>query len=397
MPLYNYEAVDSSGRKTRESVSYPDEAALKVFLREKGLIPLSISISESKKPPLFERITSQDLLTFTQELGNLLDSGLPIDRALYVLSEHSEKKPFRNIIREVYIDIQKGNSLSFAMGKHKIFPRIYINMIKAGESGGMLEVVIKRLVVFLETSIMFREEIKSAMIYPALLIVVGSLVVAILMIYVVPKFSKMFADMGQALPLPTLILIKVSESFASYWWMFAAVIVVSVFLVRRYSGTTEGKSFMDNLKLKIPVVRKLSMKLIISRFARTFGTLLQSGVPILEAIKISRDVIDNDKVSGQLAVLEDGVSKGKGISAPLRECGVFPPIVTQMVAVGEEAGRLEETFLLIAERSEAETKRFIKRFVSLFEPALILVMGLIVGLIIISMLLGIFSINDVPI
>jgi general secretion pathway protein F len=397
MPQYNYEAVDSSGRKTRESVSYPDEASLKVFLREKGLIPLSISLSESKKTPLFERITSQDLLTFTQELGNLLDSGLPIDRALYVLSEHSEKKPLRNIIREVYIDIQKGNSLSFAMAKHKIFPRIYINMIKAGESGGMLEVVIKRLVAFLETSIMFKEEIKSAMIYPALLIVVGSLVVAILMIYVVPKFSKMFADMGQTLPLPTLILIKVSESFASYWWMFAVVIIVSVFSVRKYAGTTEGKRFMDNLKLKIPVIRKLSMKLIISRFARTFGTLLQSGVPILEAIKISRDVIDNDKVSEQLAVLEEGVSKGKGISAPLRDSGVFPPIVTQMVAVGEEAGRLEETFILIAERSEAETKRFIKRFVSLFEPALILIMGLIVGLIIISMLLGIFSINDVPI
>jgi len=397
MPLYNYEAVDSSGRKTRESVSYPDEAALKVFLREKGLIPLSIALTESKKAPLFERITSQDLLTFTQELGNLLDSGLPIDRALYVLSEHSEKKPFRDIIRDVYIDIQKGNSLSFAMGKYKVFPKVYINMIKAGESGGMLEVVIKRLVAFLETSIMFREEIKSALIYPALLIVVGGLVVAVLMVFVVPKFSKMFADMGQTLPLPTLILIKVSETFASYWWVFAAVIIGSVFLIRGYAGTTEGKGFMDNLKLKIPVIRKLSMKLIISRFARTFGTLLQSGVPILEALKISRDVIDNDTVSAQLAVLEEGVSKGRGISAPLRESGVFPPIVTQMVAVGEEAGRLEETFILIAERSEAETRSFIKRFVSLFEPALILIMGLIVGLIIISMLIGIFSINDIPI
>jgi len=394
MPLYNYEAVDSSGRKTRESVSYPDEAALKVFLREKGLIPLSISLSESKKTPLFERITSQDLLTFTQELGNLLDSGMPIDKALYVLSEYSEKEPFRNIIREVYIDIQKGNSLSFAMGKHKIFPRVYINMIKAGESGGILEVVIKRLVTFLETSIMFREEIKSALIYPALLIVVGGLVVAILMVFVVPKFSKMFSDMGQTLPLPTLILIKVSETFASYWWVFAAVIIASGFLIHKYAGTSEG---MDNLKLKIPVIRRLSMKLIISRFARTFGTLLQSGVPILEAIKISRDVIDNDAVSGQLAVLEDGVSKGKGISGPLRESGVFPPIVAQMVAVGEEAGRLEETFILIAERSEAETRNFIKRFVSLFEPALILIMGLVVGLIIISMLIGIFSINDIPI
>ena len=397
MPLYVYEAVDSSGRKIRESASYSDESTLKSSLREKGLMPLSIRMSESKEISFFDRVTSKDLLTFTQELGNLLDSGLPIDRALYVLSEHSEKKALRAIIREVYVDIQKGNSLSYAMGKHKIFPRVYVNMIKAGETGGILETVIKRLVSFLETTISFKQEIISALIYPVLLTVVGGLAVAVLMLYVIPRFSKIFTDMGQALPLPTIVLIRVSEAFASYWWVVLTAVGAAVIMVRGYVKTAEGRAYVDGLKLKLPVLRKLSMKLIISRFSRTFGTLLQSGVPIIEAIRISREVVDNEMIAKRLAVVEEGVSKGRGMSQPLRESGVFPAIVTQMVTVGEEAGRLEETFLLIAERFEVETKDLIKRFVSLFEPALILVMGSVVGFIVISMLIGIFSINEIPI
>jgi general secretion pathway protein F len=397
MPLYNYEAIDSSGRKIKDALTSSNEEELKSALRGKGLIPLSIKAGEARESGFFERISLKDLLTFTQELGNLLDSGLPIDRALYVLSEHSEKKAMKSVVREVYIDIQKGNTLSYAMAKHKIFPRVYINMIKAGESGGVLEVVIKRLVSFLETSMSFREEIISAMIYPILLTGVGGLAVAVLMLYVVPNFSKIFSDMGQTLPLPTLMLIKVSGLFSSYWWAILAAIALVIFMIRSYGKTAEGKSYIDNLKLKIPVLNKLTMKLIISRFSRTLGTLLQSGVPILEAIRISRDVIDNDAVSKKLFILEEGVSKGRGISQPMKESGVFPPIFNQMVIVGEEAGRLEETFLLIAERFEVETRNLIKRFVSLFEPALILIMGVIVGLIVISMLLGIFSINDIPI
>ncbi|UCE78412.1 MAG: type II secretion system F family protein [Nitrospiraceae bacterium] len=396
MPVYVYEAIDSSGKKIKETVSDSDEASLKSSLREKGLVPISIAVSKSKKTTLFKRITQKDLLTFTQELGNLLDSGLPIDRALYVLSEYADKKAFRSIIREVYVDIQKGSSLSAAMAKHKTFPRVYINMVKAGEAGGILDAVIRRLTSFLETSISFTEEIISALIYPVLLTLVGGLAITVLMVYVVPEFAQIFADMGQTLPLPTLMLIAISTFFASYWWAFAALVVLGFFLIRYYAKTAEGKRFFDTLKLKIPVLNKLTMKLVISRFARTFGTLLHGGVPILQAIRISRDVVDNEIISQQLAVLEDGVNKGRGLSLPLRESGVFPGIVTQMVTVGEEAGRLEETFLLIAERFESDTKSLIKRFVSLFEPFLILIMGLIVGLIVISMLYGIFSINEIP-
>ncbi len=397
MPLYSYEAVDSSGKKIRETISSSDEDTLKSTLRGMGLVPLSIRVSQAKESSFFQRISSEDILVFTQELGNLLDSGLPIDRALFVLSEHAEKKALRAIIKEVYVDIQKGNTLSSAMSKHKVFPRLYINMIRAGEAGGILEVVIKRLVGFLETTLNFKKEIISALIYPILLTVVGGLAVTVLMLYVIPNFSKIFSDMGQALPLPTMLLIRSSSLFAAYWWAFLGGIAGAIVLARAYVRTAEGKTYIDGLQLRLPVLSKLSMKFIIARFSRTFGTLLQSGVPILEAIRVSRDVIDNDVITEKLKVLEEGVSKGKGISVPLRESGVFPPIFNQMVTVGEEAGKLEETFLLIADRFETDTRNLIKRFVSLFEPLLILLMGLVVGLIVISMLMGIFSINEIPI
>jgi len=397
MPLFSYEAVDSSGNKIKASLEALNEDAIKSDLRTQGLIPISISAVETKNVFRFERITQKDILVFTQELGSLLESGLPVDRALYVLSESSEKKVFRAMIREIYIDIQRGQSLSQALSKRNIFPKLYVNMIKAGEAGGILESVIKRLASFLETSATFREEIISALVYPILLTVVGGLAVIFLMLYVIPKFAKIFADMGQALPLPTIILLKVSTSLISYWWAIAGLIFIAALIIRSYAITSEGKIFIDTIKLKTPVIKRLNLKLIIARFSRTLGTLLQSGVPILEAISISRGVVGNEIISGRLQAIEDGVKKGQGLAKPLKESAIFPPVVVQMVVVGEEAGKLDDTFLLIAERFEAESRSLIKRIISLFEPALIVVMGLIVGFIVIAILLAIFSINEIPI
>lgn len=397
MPLFSYEAVDGNGNKVRESLDALNEDAIKSDLRVRGLIPLSIKPVDAKNVSLFERVTQKDLLIFTQELGNLLESGLPVDRALYVLSEASEKKPFRAIIREVYIDIQRGQALSQALSKHKIFPGLYVNMVKAGEAGGILEAVIKRLASFLETSATFREEMTSALVYPLVLTIVGGLAVVFLMLYVIPKFAKIFADMGQALPLPTTILLNISTFFISYWWAVAGLITIAVIATRRYIMTSEGKAFVDSLKLKTPVIKRLNLKLIIARFSRTLGTLLQSGVPILEAIGISRTVVGNEIMSNRLKAIEEGISKGKGIAKPLKESNIFPPVVVQMVIVGEEAGKLDETFLLIAERFETESRSLIKRVVRLYEPVLILLMGIVVGFIVISMLLAIFSINEIPI
>ena len=399
MPLYSYEAADSSGKKLSASVEAVDEASLKEDLRKKGLIPVSIRPVERREPLSLglRRITRKDLLRFTHELGNLLEAGIPIDRALLVLSEHSEKAQMREVVKKIYVDIQRGLSLSQAMSAHGEFPRLYVNMIRAGEAGGILEPVIRRLASFLEMTAAFKEEVISALIYPALLTVVGGLAVAVLMIYVVPRFAQIFADMGQALPTPTLILLKISSGFASYWWVMLAMAVGAFALIKSYARTREGRLFMDGLRLKLPVVKGLHMKFVIARFARTLGTLIQSGVPILEAIRISREVVGNEVVSESLKGLEEGVRKGRGVAAPLGECGVFPPLVVQMIAVGEEAGRLEETFLTVADRFEAESRSLIKRAVSLIEPGMILLMGIVVGFIVISMLIAVFSINEIPI
>lgn len=397
MPTYKYEAADRHGKKVSATAEAGGEADLLDRLSKEGLVPIRIKLLKRKEGFTLSKISSKDLLVFTQELGNLLESGLPIDRAIYVLSQHSGKPSLRAILEEIYVDVQGGHSLSQAMAKHKIFPRVYVNMVRAGELGGILEAVIRRLASFMETSVAFKEELTSALIYPILLTCVGGLAVAVLMIYVIPQFAKIFEDMGQSLPTPTLVLLAISHWFVNYWWALAVGVAVAFFVVKSYARTSEGRLFIDGLKLRTPVIRNIHMKLIIARFSRTLGTLLHSGVPVLEAIRVSREVVGNEVVSEKLASLEEGVSRGRGIYAPLRDSGVFPPIVSEMIAVGEEAGRLEETFLVVADRFEAESTFTIKRAASLLEPLMILFMGLLVGFIVISMLIAVFSINDIPI
>ncbi len=397
MPLYTYEAADRAGKKVRASVEAQDETAVISQLKDRGLVPLSVKAAKARRLLASRRVSKKDLLVFTQELASLLESGLAVDRALYVLSEYSEKEAMRTILREVYMDIQRGQSLSQAMSRHGIFPKLYVNMINAGEMGGMVDKVARRLAGFLETTVAFQDEVASALIYPALLTVVGGLSVVFIMLFVVPRFAGMFEDMGQALPAPTLMLMNISDFLFAYWWLIAGALAGAAVLLRSYASTDEGRTFLDGLKLKLPVAKRLHMQLVIGRFARTLGTLLQSGVPILEAIRVSREVVGNEVVEEKLRGMEEGVQKGRGVAGPLLESGVFPPVVGQMIAVGEEAGRLEHAFLTVAERFETESKYMINRTVSLVAPAIILFMSVIVGFVVVSMLLAVFSINEIPI
>jgi general secretion pathway protein F len=396
MPVYAYVAVDPGGRKVRARREADDERALRSFLKEQGLTPIEISAAREVEFLPLRRVSRKDLMLFTQELANLLESGMPVDRALFVLAEHTEKSALRDVIRDIYAEIRRGRSLSQALGGHALFPPLYVNMVRAGEVGGILEGVLKRLAQFLETTQSLRDEIVSALIYPLLLTSVGGVSVVVLLFYVIPKFAAVFADMGQQLPGSTLFLMNLSGVLVGYWWMIAGGLAALVLVVRAYARTAEGRLFIDEQKMRLPVVSDLHMKLVIARFARTLGTLLQSGVPVLAAIGVSRGVVGNEAAAERLKDLEDGVRKGRGIAGPLRECGVFPGIVAQVIAVGEEAGNLDAAFMLVAERFEAESKRTIKSLVSLIEPALIIVMGVVVGFIVVSMLLAVFSINEIP-
>ncbi|MCK4910498.1 MAG: type II secretion system F family protein [Thermodesulfovibrionales bacterium] len=397
MPLYTYEAAEKTGKKVTDTIECASEAEVKERLSELGLMPLAIKTVEARRGPTFSRVSSKDLMTFTSELANLIESGLPLDRALYVLSVHSEKAVMREVLTEVYKDLQRGQSLSNALSHQKAFPKIYVNMVRAGEAGGILEEVLHRLAGFLETTVAFKEELISALVYPAVLTGVGGSSVAVILIFVLPRFAEMFDSLGQEMPAPTRMLMGLNSLLTSYWWLVLIVMAIAVLLGRSYLVTSEGRQFMDNLKLRIPIVRGLHKKAMIARFSRTLGTLLKSGVPILEAIMVSREVVGNEVVANRLIVLEEGVRKGLGVAGPLRESGVFPSIVVEMIAVGEEAGRLDQTFISVAERFESESRSLIKRSMSIVGPVIILFMAGIVALIVFSMLLAVFSINEIPI
>jgi type II secretory pathway component PulF len=396
MPLYTVKVVDKKGVRIREEIEAPDINSLRDILRQKDLLPVEIK-EASRKFSLSKGINEKDILAFTQELRNLLEAGLPVDRALLILSEHSAKSSMKEVISKIYLDIEQGLSLSQAISKHKGFSPVYINMIKAGELSGNLEDALRRLEDFLHITISTKEEIKGALIYPALLTGVGFVALGIIVFYVIPRFQKMFEELGSVVPLTTQIVFSVSSFLSSFWWLFLGLIFLIITGLRIYGSSEKGKNFIDELKLKIPVLKDIFMGLIISRFSRTLGSLFQAGVPLLESLRLARDVAGNRIISERLKPIEDGVKKGRGVALPLRESGAFPPLICQMISVGEEAGRLEETFLNIAERYEKESASYIKRLLNLFEPVMIIVIGMIVAIIVISMLLAIFSINEMPV
>ncbi len=397
MPTYDYEAVDPSGKRVSGNIDAVNEGKLKEELRVKGLLPLSISLSKGRTTfNPFSRATAKDILTFTQALGGLLEAGVPVDRALSILTELTEKEAMKKVLREVLSDLEAGQSLSQAISKHRVFPKLYANMIRAGETGGVLNTVIMRLASFLETTSTFRDEVISALIYPALLTVVGGSAITTLLIYVVPRFSTIFSEMGQTIPTATKILLSMSKAISDYWWLALMGIVLTMFGIRFYTGTREGRLFIDGLKLKIPLVKGLYQRIMVARFCRTLGTLIQSGVPILQAITISREIVGNEIIAERLRTVEEGIRKGRGVSGPMKESNALPALVAHMVAVGEEAGKLEDTLFLIADRYESESRNSLKRVISLLEPAMILFMGIVVGFIVVSMLLAIFSINEIP-
>ncbi|UCG79134.1 MAG: type II secretion system F family protein [Nitrospirota bacterium] len=395
MPTFSYEATDRNGNRIKREIDAENVDIVRDLIKAENLIPIRIGPQKKKLFSPFDKANSGDLLIFTQELQTLLTSGMPLDKALFILSEHSEKVAMKKILKEVYSDIQKGRSLSQSVMRHKVFPELYVNMVRAGEEGGILEPVLRRIVSFLETTATLKQELLSSIIYPIFISLAGTLTLAVLMLYVIPKFTVIFNDLGQTLPLPTQLLISASNFFLAYWWAILSFVAIIAVGINSYLQTSKGKRTFDEIKLKIPVLKKLHISLAITRFSRTMGTLLNSGVPILSSIKISRAVVGNSVISEKLSGLQEGVGKGKGIYLPLKNSEVFPQIVSQMIAVGEESGTLEETFLLIADRFESESRNLIKRLISFLEPAIILIMAVFVGFIVLSMLMAIVGLYDI--
>lgn len=396
MAIFSYRATTHQGAIVEGVIEAPDEKVAVERIRNTGVIPLKISSStEATKKKFSIRSAKGGLLIFTTELSALLSAGLPLDRSLNILSQISEDKHMKNIIQSVLKSIREGNSFSDALRKHPdVFPRIYINMVRAGEAGGVLEVVLEKLNEYLESSKELKDHIFSAMIYPSIIMLAGSISIVVLLTYVLPKFSAIFAELGTSMPLPTQLLLSFSHSLKSYWWLILILLIAGFFILKSYTKTASGRYKWDKLKLRL--FKDIITKLETARFCRTLGTLLKSGVPLLQALNNSKEVLNNQVISSSIDAISKGAKEGKGISVPLYNAKVFPELALSMIKVGEETGSLDTMLLKVADTYEKSLRLTIKRFISLLEPVMILFMGFVIAFIVLSILMAIFSITEIP-
>jgi len=404
MELFSYEATTRDGNIVSGTIEVENEKLAIDRIQEMGYFPLKIEKAsggagflERLSESLQGGIKDKDVMSLTYQLGVLLEAGFTLDRSLGILAGLSGKKKLRELIEDLIAQIRSGRSFSEALARFPdIFPPFYTNMVMAGEAGGFLEETITRLAAHLENAQDIKEEVRSAMIYPALLSIVGGSAVIVLLTFVVPQFTKIFEDMGEALPLPTVILLSISNGLVQYWWALLAVAVVAGVVLRRYLHSESGRRAWDRIRFRLPHFGKLFKETAVARFARTLGALLSSGVPLLNALQIVQGTLGSDSIAATVAAVRESARKGKGISGPLAQSEIFPPIAVHMITVGEESGKLDEMFIKIADRFDTEVRTTIKRLLSLLEPLLILIMGMVVGFIVIAMLVAIFSINELP-
>lgn len=406
MAFFQYRAADQAGKVVDGVMEADAERSVVLRLRELGYVPLRIAEPSERtigvarsQLPLFpkQKISQQQLLQFTRELGTLLGAGLPLDRSLSIIGGLIEGGEFGKILHTLVEAVRAGKSLAVSMGEHPdVFPKIYVNMIRAGESGGILEGVLRYLTEYLESTLALKEDVKSALIYPAILASAAGLSLIVLFLFVIPRFSTIFKDNNKSLPLITKLVIDFSEFLTQYGWIILLLLLVVVVVAVYYVRSPDGRSEWDRLCLRAWLFGELVQKFETARFARTLSALMKGGVPLLEALGTVQGVVGNRLLARAISQVQVRVREGKGMARPLSESGLFPPLALHMIAVGEETGKLEGMLAEVAGYYDVEVKRATKRLTALLEPVLILGMGLIIGVVVVSMLLAIFSINDLP-
>jgi len=422
MATFHYRAVTAAGRWQQGSKEGWSEKNVAQELQAMGLVPVYVGLSPEGStasvggwlgtalgsgtslsqrslglPFGARRVSGRDRLLFTQELATLLSAGVPLDRALSICSELTESKVFREIIADVLRQVRAGKSLADALeAQGKVFSKLYFNMVRAGQASGSLHVVFQRLAELEEATAEWRSHLISSLIYPALLIVAAAASLAILMNFVVPRFAQIFESTGLPMPLPTYVLLETSHLLQSYGWIVLLAIVLAVVLFRRALRTPGGRQRWDRFLLRLPLVGELLRKAETARFSRTMATLVANGVPLVQSLGIVKEMIGNRVLAESLDQVAQGVKRGEGIAAPVRRTGVFPPLAAHLLLVGEETGRLDTMFERLANIYDNETRVAMRRLTALFEPMVILGMGIAVGTIVLSLLLAITSINDVP-
>jgi general secretion pathway protein F len=403
MSAFFFRAVASDGKVRTGSISGENEKAIARELRMQGLTPVYVGVAPRSgaiefKLPALAGGRRRDVLFFTQELSTLLTAGVPLDRALSITGELTERSDFRFVVLDVLRVLKGGKSLADSLATHPVyFSDLYVNMVRAGEASGALAAIFERLAEFERSRDELRGFIISSMIYPALLATVGLGSIIVLLTFVVPRFASVFADSRMKIPLPTQIMLETSRVVQNYWWIAALAVAGVALAWRMWTATAAGRLGWDAARLRIPLLGDALRKAETARFARAMATLVANAVPLVQAIHIAAATLANRTISSALEGVAQGVKRGEGIASPLRRAGVFPPLAAHLLTVGEETGRLDQMFGRMADIYESDTRSAIKRFTSVFEPVVILVMGVLVGALILSMLLAITSINDVAV
>ena len=402
MPVFTYRAADRRGQTVDGVMEAADERAVVERLHREAFYPIRVEPHAERRRfgavGSGRRVRPRELLAFTQQLATLFEAGLPLDRALTILEELAPTPRLKTIVTDLVHGVRGGASLSDALTRHhpRPFSRLYVNMVRAGEKGGVLEVTLRRLAEFLEARAAFRDAVISALAYPLVITLVGAGAIVFLLTFVIPRFATIFSDLGQTIPLPTQILLSVSSVARAYWWVAPPVVLAIVLVWRMWTSTVEGRLAWDQGILRLPIIGRLATKIETARFTRTLGTMLKSGVPVLGAMAVVGDMMSNTAIASAVGRIAQDVKRGGTIAASMREHASFPILAVHMVRVGEETGRLEEMLLKVAETFEGEVRIELKRVIGLLEPIIILGMGVVVAFIVVAMLLAIFSINEIP-
>lgn len=400
MPIYVWKGTNSYGEKRKGELEAPDENSALAQLRRLRID--NVKIKEKPKDllesiPIFQpKVTGKDVVIFTRQLSTMIDAGLPLVQCLQILGKQQSNTTFKRIINEIQVDVETGTTLADSMRKHpKVFDNLYSNMIEAGELGGILDTILSRLAVFKEKAMALQKKIKGAMTYPAICLGISLIILVVILVFVVPVFDKMFQEFGSALPAPTQMVVNMSNFFKSNFFLIVIVAVVISWIVKRIYNTEKGRLKIDALLLKSPVIGTLLRRVAVSKFTRTLSTMLQSGVPILEALQVVGRTSGNKVIERAVFRVADSIAEGRPIAEPLEESGVFPNMVVQMINVGESVGALDTMLEKIADFYDEEVDQAVENLTAMIEPFMMVFLGGMIGGLVVAMYLPIFKMASV--
>ncbi len=400
MPIYVWKGKNIHGEKRKGQIEAIDEVGVRAHLKR---LRIEDAVIKPKPKDLFEniaifkpKVTGKDVVVFTRQLSTMIDAGLPLVQCLQILARQQSNPTFKKVLLAIQSDVETGTTLADSMRKHpKIFDNLYSNMIEAGELGGILDTILSRLATFKEKAMALQKRIKGAMTYPGICLAISLLILAVILIFVVPVFDKMFADFGSTLPAPTQIVVNLSRGFKSYILYVIPAVVVLIWLFKKYYNTEKGRLQVDNMILWSPVVGSLVRKVAVSKFTRTLSTMLQSGVPILDALGVVARTAGNKVIERAVLRVSASIAEGRPIAEPLEESGVFPPMVVQMINVGESVGALDTMLEKVADFYDEEVDQAVDNLTAMIEPFMMVFLGGMIGGLVVAMYLPIFKIASV--